>query len=84
MARAGGGPSRGRGTLASMSQSLPELAVQRYRGRAIGGRRPEQGAKRTRRQNVVALSGVPLFSGLGKRDLNRLAAEADELEFLPG
>ncbi len=67
-----------------MSQSLPELALQEYRGRGIGGRRPEQRAKRTRRQNVVALMGVPLFSGLGKRDLNRLAAEADELEFNPG
>jgi CRP-like cAMP-binding protein len=67
-----------------MSQSLPELAIQRYRGRGIGGRRPEQEAKRTRRQNAVALSGVPLFSGLGRRDLHRLAAEADELKFGPG
>jgi CRP/FNR family transcriptional regulator, cyclic AMP receptor protein len=69
---------------AAMSQSLPELAKREYQGRRIGGRRPEQQARRTRRQNAVALMGVPLFAGFGKRPLQRLASEADQLDFEPG
>jgi CRP/FNR family transcriptional regulator, cyclic AMP receptor protein len=67
-----------------MSQSLPELAKHEYQGRRIGGRQPEQRARRTRRQNTVALMGVPLFVGFGKRPLQRLASEADQLDFEPG
>jgi CRP/FNR family transcriptional regulator, cyclic AMP receptor protein len=65
-----------------MSQSLPD-AVLRER-RPIGGRRPEVSASRTKRESAVALSGVPLFSDLPKRALQRLVKEADELSFEPG
>jgi CRP/FNR family transcriptional regulator, cyclic AMP receptor protein len=41
-------------------------------------RQPEQPAKRTRRQNEVALAGVPLFSGVSRKHLRHLAEEADE------
>lgn len=67
-----------------MGQSLPELAKREYEGRPIGGRQPEQQARRTHRQNVVALTRVPLFAGFGKRPLQRLAAEADRLDFNRG
>jgi CRP-like cAMP-binding protein len=65
-----------------VSQSLPD-AVLRER-QSIGGRRPEVSASRTKRETVVALRGVPLFSDLPKRALQRLAKEADELSFEPG
>ena len=47
-------------------------------------RRPEQPAKRTRRQNEVALSGVPLLAGISRKHLRRLASEADEQRFQTG
>jgi CRP/FNR family transcriptional regulator, cyclic AMP receptor protein len=65
-----------------VSQSLPD-AVLRER-QPIGGRRPEVSASRTKRESVVALGAVPLFSDLPKRALQRLAREADELSFEPG
>jgi CRP/FNR family transcriptional regulator, cyclic AMP receptor protein len=65
-----------------VSQSLPDALLRERR--PIGGRRPEVSASRTKRETVVALSSVPLFSDLPKRALHRLAKEADELAFQPG
>ena len=65
-----------------MSQSLPDAMLRERR--PIGGRRPEVSASRTKRGSVVALKGVPLFSHLPKRALQRLAKEADDLSFEPG
>ena len=65
-----------------MSQSGPDALLRERR--PIGGRRPEVSAARTKRESVVALKGVPLFSDLPKRALQRLAREADELSFEPG
>jgi CRP-like cAMP-binding protein len=66
-----------------MSQSLPDL-LRRESGRRPPARRPGQPPRRTKRQSATALAGVPLFSGLSKRELNRLAADTDELTFAPG
>lgn len=38
----------------------------------------------TLRRSVAALAAVPLFDGLSKRHLRRLAREADAVEFEPG
>jgi CRP/FNR family transcriptional regulator, cyclic AMP receptor protein len=65
-----------------VSQSLPDALLRERR--PIGGRRPEVSASRTKRETVVALASVPLFSDLPKRALQRLAKEADELAFQPG
>lgn len=65
-----------------MSQSLPDALLRERR--PIGGHRPEVSASRTKRETVVALSSVPLFSDLPKRALQRLAKEADQLAFQPG
>jgi len=65
-----------------VSQSLPDALLRQRQ--PLGARRPEVSASRTKRENVVALKGVPLFAGLPKRALQRLAKEADELEFEPG
>jgi CRP/FNR family transcriptional regulator, cyclic AMP receptor protein len=65
-----------------VSQSLPDALLRERR--KIGGRRPEVSASRTKRETVVALSGVPLFADLPKRALQRLAKQADELTFEPG
>jgi CRP-like cAMP-binding protein len=57
---------------------------------ASGGPPPQPGtpapptARRTHRENAIALAGVPLFSDFTKRHLTGLAKEADELDFLPG
>jgi CRP-like cAMP-binding protein len=68
-----------------MSKSIPDMLLLRDAGKSAGpGRQPEQPAKRTRRQNEVALSGVPLFVGISRKHLRRLAAEADEQRFQPG
>jgi|SRR2546426_4602976 len=67
-----------------MSQSLPEAVVRDTRGRPLLGRQPEQRLRRTKRQSAVALAGVPLFAGFSKRELERLAADADELSFNAG
>lgn len=67
-----------------MSQVIPEMFPTGRSGSRFGGRRPEQAPRRTQRQTVTALSGVPLFTGFGKRHLQQLAREADELAFGPG
>jgi CRP/FNR family transcriptional regulator, cyclic AMP receptor protein len=70
-----------------MGQSLPEMML---RGAGRGGRdrrgerQPEQKIRRTRRETAQALSVVPLFSGLSKADLNRLAEETDVVSFPAG
>ena len=65
-----------------MSQSVPDMLL-RQRSPATG-RRPEQEARRTRRQTATALAGVPLFAGFSKRDLERLADDTDVVTFKPG
>jgi CRP/FNR family cyclic AMP-dependent transcriptional regulator len=45
---------------------------------------PEQRPRRTRRETAQALSIVPLFAGLSKRDLDRLADETDVVSFPAG
>ena len=66
-----------------MSQSLPDMLM-RDAGKPASGRRPEQQARRTRRQSADALASVPMFLDFSKRHLIRLAAETDELIFEPG
>lgn len=66
-----------------MSQSLPDM-LRRESRHGVTPRRPEQPAKRTRRQTALVLEGIPLFADFSKRHLNRLAAETDELAFGPG
>lgn len=66
-----------------MSQSVPEMLLQ-GRGRGPTRRQPEQPLRRTRRETAQALSVVPLFAGLTKRDLNRLAEETDVVSFAAG
>jgi CRP/FNR family cyclic AMP-dependent transcriptional regulator len=65
-----------------MTSGLPELL--RPGGPPIGGRQPEQRPRRTRRRSANALAGVPLFVGLSSKHLDRLAGEADELDFTAG
>lgn len=67
-----------------MSQSMPEMMLQGRRSGVGGARQPEQPLRRTRRETTLALSVVPLFGGFSKRDLNRLAEEADLVSFPPG
>ena len=68
-----------------MSKGLPEMLLLRDSGKsAAATRQLEQPAKRTRRQNEVALSGVPLFAGISRKHLRRLATESDEQLFQPG
>jgi CRP/FNR family transcriptional regulator, cyclic AMP receptor protein len=65
-----------------MSQSVPDMLL---RDRSpLHSARPEQEARRTRRQTATALAGVPLFAGFSKRDLERLADETDVVRFKPG
>lgn len=66
-----------------MSQSFPDLVLRERRARRAPAA-PEQPPRRTRRQTAAVLAGVPLFSGLPRRALERLAGEADELTFRPG
>lgn len=66
-----------------MSQSLPDMLM-RDAGRPVPGRRPEQSARRTRRQTAEALAHVPMFADFSKKHLSRLAADTDELLFEPG
>ena len=66
-----------------MSQSLPEMMVQGRRRETLA-RQPEQRPRRTRRETARALSVVPLFAGLSKRDLDRLADETDVVSFPAG
>lgn len=66
-----------------MSQPQPYLPAQRPEA-PLAPPRPEQRPRRTRRETVVALSGVPLFSDMSRRHLQRIAKEADELRFAAG
>lgn len=66
-----------------MSQPAPD-ALRSPRRSPFGGRRPEQRARRTRRQTAEVLGTVDLFAGFARRDLQRLAAETDEQAFEPG
>ena len=66
-----------------MSQSFPDMVIRDSR-RRTPARRPEQPARRTRRQTADALARVPMFADFSKRHLNRLAGETDELVFQPG
>jgi CRP/FNR family transcriptional regulator, cyclic AMP receptor protein len=50
----------------------------------LAARQPEQRPRRTRRETLVALAGVPLFADLPRKHLQRVAKEADELTFSPG
>jgi len=54
------------------------------RTRPLAARQPEQRPRRTRRETLVALAGVPLFADLPRKHLQRIAKEADELTFSPG
>jgi CRP-like cAMP-binding protein len=58
--------------------------VLRERRRGRPKRAPEQPPRRTKRQTATVLGGVPLFSSLPRRALERLAEETDELTFRPG
>jgi CRP-like cAMP-binding protein len=66
-----------------MGQSYPEMMLHGRR-RDVASRQPEQRARRTRRETAKALSVVPLFAGLSKRDLDRLAEETDVVSFPAG
>jgi CRP/FNR family transcriptional regulator, cyclic AMP receptor protein len=66
-----------------VTQSLPDMVL---RGRRSAGadRQPEQPLRRTQRETVVALAGVPLFADFTKRHLRRLAKESDQQTFERG
>ncbi len=66
-----------------MDQRFPERLIPGNRSR-LTERRPEQEPRRTRRQTVAVLSGIPMFADFSKKHLNRLAAETDELAFDQG
>ncbi|HEY7667278.1 MAG TPA: cyclic nucleotide-binding domain-containing protein [Actinomycetota bacterium] len=66
-----------------MSQSFPDLVL-RERRPPRPPAAPEQPPRRTKRQTAAVLGAVPLFSGLPRRALERLAGETDELVFRPG
>lgn len=61
-----------------------EMLLSASGGLPPGQRQPEVRARRTQRENAVAMAGVPLFADFTKRHLARLAKEADELDFHPG
>jgi CRP/FNR family cyclic AMP-dependent transcriptional regulator len=67
-----------------MTQSIPDAVLRNTGTNAFHDRQPEVRIARTRRETVTVLAGVPLFAGLHKRDLQRLAKEADELTFDEG
>ena len=67
-----------------MTQSLPDMVLRRRQPAGTSGRQPEQLPRRTQRETVVALAGVPLFTDFTKRHLQRLAKEADQQTFVPG
>ncbi|MEP7059461.1 MAG: cyclic nucleotide-binding domain-containing protein [Actinomycetota bacterium] len=69
----------------SMNKTIPGMMLRGDPGKGSKPKRqPEQPPRRTRRQDEVALAGVPLFSGVSKRHLRRLAAESDLQAFQPG
>jgi CRP/FNR family transcriptional regulator, cyclic AMP receptor protein len=65
--------------------SQPQPYVPERRGtEPLKRRQPEQRPRRTKRETLVALSGVPLFAGLPRRHLQRIARESDEQTFARG
>lgn len=65
--------------------SQPQPYVPERRGtEPLTRRQPEQRPRRTKRETLVALSGVPLFAGLPRRHLQRIARESDEQTFARG
>jgi CRP/FNR family cyclic AMP-dependent transcriptional regulator len=66
-----------------MSQPQPYMPERRTE-KALARRQPEQRPRRTKRETLVALSGVPLFAGLPRRHLQRVARESDEQTFARG
>ena len=66
-----------------MSQSVPDMVL---RGRRPVGpaKQPEQAMRKTRRRSAEALAQVPFFASLSKKQLGRLAEEADVVSFQPG
>jgi CRP/FNR family cyclic AMP-dependent transcriptional regulator len=66
-----------------MDQGFPDLLIPGDHS-GLTSRRPEQEPRRTRRQTAVALARIPMFADLSKKQLNRLAAESEELVFHPG
>ena len=67
-----------------MSQSLPDAALRRSRSGAPAGRPVTGRARRNRRETAAVLAGVPLFAGLSKRHVARLAADTVQEVFEPG
>lgn len=67
-----------------MARSTTEEMILSASGGTPMGRQPETRARRTQRENAVALGAVPLFADFTKRHLVHLAKEADELDFQPG
>src|SRR5512141_2230643 len=67
-----------------MTQSIPDAVLRGTATDALHTRQPEVRARRTAHETATALAGVPLFSDLRKRDLHRLAKQADELTFDAG
>jgi len=58
--------------------------ILRGAGRGPTGRRPEQAIRRTHRETAEALSHVPFFSALSKRELRHLAEDTDVVTFAAG
>ncbi len=67
-----------------MSQSAADALFRGSRTNLRPDPQPEVRPRRTRRQTVAALQGVPMFSGFSRRHLERLAKATDELAFAPG
>jgi CRP-like cAMP-binding protein len=67
-----------------MNQSLPDAVLRSAGTDAFRERQPEVPIARTRRETAAALGGVPLFVGLSKRHLQRLAKDTDQLTYAPG
>jgi CRP-like cAMP-binding protein len=66
-----------------MSQSVPDMIL-RGVGSPAPGRSPEQGIRRSHRQTAQALSAVPFFATLSKKELRRLAEDTDVVSFAAG
>lgn len=67
-----------------MGRTLADAVVRGPGTSAFHERQPEVPIARTRRETAVVLGGVPLFNGLAKRHLTRLARDTDELDYAVG
>ena len=63
---------------------IPDAVIDAADTHGSRGRQPEVPIARTQRENATVLGGVPLFNGLAKRHLHRLAKDTDELAYAPG